>query len=388
MHSANDHAAFQNEIYLAGMGGIVPELPMTYDGLVAAAKEKLSPQAFAYVAGSAGLERTADANRDAFHQWKVVPRMMVDIDQRDTSTNVLGLELPSPIMTAPIGVQGIIHREAEVAVARAAAGLGVPMLLSTVSSYSMEDVADASGDGSRWFQLYWPDEREVAASFVHRAEAAGYSAIVVTLDTKVLGWRPRDLATAYLPFLQGEGLANYRTDPAFLAGLDGDWDDNLQMAILRWVSTYTDRTVTWQDLAWLRSVSNLPIVVKGVLHPDDAREAVDAGVDAIIVSNHGGRQVDNAIGALTMLPEVVDVAGEVPVLFDSGIRSGADVFTAVCLGAKAVLVGRPWVYGLALAGADGVTHVLRSIMAEFDVTMALTGQTRVADLGPHLLRQA
>jgi L-lactate dehydrogenase (cytochrome) len=284
MHRVNDHAAFQNDIYLAGLGGVVPQLPMTYDGLVAAAREKLSPQAFAYVDGSAGLERTADSNRDAFGKWKVVPRMMMDIDQRDTSTSVLGLDLPSPIMTAPIGVQGIIHQDAEVAVARAAAGLGIPMLLSTVSSYSIEEVAEASGDGNRWFQLYWPAERAVAASFVRRAEEAGFSAIVVTLDTKVLGWRPRDLSTAYLPFLQGEGLANYRTDPAFLAGLDDDWDDNPQAAIMRWVATYTDRTVTWRDLEWLRSVSDLPIVVKGVLHPDDARQAVDAGVDGIVVS--------------------------------------------------------------------------------------------------------
>lgn len=388
MHRVDDHAGFQNDIYLAGMSGVVPDLPMTYDGLVAAAKAELSPQAFAYVDGSAGLERTAAANRDAFDEWKVVPRMMVNIDQRDTSTSVLGMDLPSPIMTAPIGVQGIIHREAEVAVARAAVSLDIPMILSTVSSYTIEDVADASGDGNRWFQLYWPSEREVAASFVQRAEAAGYSAIVVTLDTKVLGWRPRDLSTAYLPFLQGEGLANYRTDPAFLSGLDDDWDDNLQAAIIRWVATYSDRAVTWQDIEWLRSVSGLPILVKGVLDPQDAKAAIEAGVDGIIVSNHGGRQVDNAVGALTMLPEVVDVAGDVPVLFDSGIRSGADVFTAVCLGARAVLVGRPWVYGLALAGADGVTHVLRSIMAEFDITMALTGQTSVGDLGRHLLRRS
>ena len=381
-----DHANFQNEIYLQGMAGNTPDLPMTYEGLAAAAKEVLSPEAYGYVAGGAGDERTMDANREAFHQWKVVPRMMVDVDDRDTSTEVLGLTLPSPIMTSPIGVQGIIHDEAEVAVARAAAGQGVPMVLSTVSSYSIEDVAEASGDNGRWFQLYWPGEREVAASFVQRAEAAGYSAIVVTLDTKMLAWRPRDLETAYLPFLQGEGLANYRTDEAFLAGLEGDWDDNPQMAILRWIGLFSDRTVTWDDLDWLRSVTDLPIVVKGVLHPDDARRAVDAGVEGIIVSNHGGRQVDNAIGALTMLPDVVDAVGDVPVLFDSGIRSGADVFTAVCLGARACLIGRPWVYGLGLAGEAGVTHVLRSIMAEFDLTMALSGQTTVAALDRHLLR--
>ncbi len=383
-----DHANFQNEIYLQGMAGNTPELPMTYEGLRAAAKEVLSPEAYAYVAGGAGDERTMDTNREAFGRWRTVPRTMVDVEQRDTSTSVLGLDLPSPIITAPIGVQGIIHDDAEVAVARAAAGLGVPMALSTVSSYSIEDVAEAAGDNGRWFQLYWPAEREVAASFVQRAEAAGYSAIVVTLDTKMLAWRPRDLREAYLPFLQGEGLANYRTDEAFLGGLEEDWDDNPQMAILRWIGLFSDRTVTWEDLDWLRSVTDLPIVVKGVLHPDDARRAVDAGVEGIIVSNHGGRQVDNSIAALTMLPEVVDAVDDVPVLFDSGIRSGADVFTAVCLGARAVLVGRPWVFGLALAGEAGVTHVLRSIMAEFDLTMALTGQTSTADLDRHLLRHA
>ena len=381
-----DHANFQNEIYLQGMTGTTPDLPMTYEGLRAAAQEALSPAAYAYVAGGAGDERTMGANREAFGRWRTVQRMMVDVDQRDTSTSVLGLDLPSPIITAPIGVQGIIHEDAELAVARAAAGLGVPMALSTVSSYSIEEVAEASGDNGRWFQLYWPSERDVAASFVQRAEAAGYSAIVVTLDTKMLAWRPRDLREAYLPFLQGEGLANYRTDEAFLAGLEEDWDDNPQMAILRWIGLFADRTVTWEDLDWLRSVTDLPIVVKGVVHPDDARRAVDAGVEGIIVSNHGGRQVDNAIGALTMLPEVVDAVDGVPVLFDSGIRSGADVFTAVCLGARAVLVGRPWVFGLALAGEDGVTHVLRSIMAEFDLTMALTGQTSTVNLDRHLLR--
>ena len=381
-----DHANFQNELYLQGMAGTTPPLPMTFTGLQEAAREALSPEAFAYVAGGAGDERTMDANREAFLRWKTVPRMMVDVAERDTSTSVLGLELPAPIMTAPIGVQGIIHEDAEVAVARAAAGLDVPVVLSTASSKSIEEVAEAAGDTGRWFQLYWPAEREVAASFVQRAEDAGYSAIVVTLDTKLLAWRPRDLEGAYLPFLQGEGLANYRTDDAFLAPLEQSWEEAPQMAILRWIGLFADKTVSWEDLDWLRSVTDLPIVVKGVLHPDDARRAVDAGVEGIIVSNHGGRQVDNAVGALTMLPEVVDAVDDVPVLFDSGVRTGADVFTAVCLGARAVLVGRPWVYGLGLAGEDGVRHVLRSIMAEFDLTMALTGQTSVGHLGRHLLR--
>jgi lactate 2-monooxygenase len=381
-----EHASFQNEIYLQGMGGVQPSLPMEFSGLEAAARDALSPEAFAYVAGSAGLERTATANRDAFSRWKIVPRMMVDVTERDTSTQLLGTPLPSPIMTAPIGVQSIIHEAGELAVARAAASLDVPMILSTASSCSIEDVAAASGDNPRWFQLYWPSERAVAASLVERAEAAGYRAIVVTLDTKMMAWRPRDLQSAYLPFLQEQGLANYKTDPAFLAGLEQPWDENVPMALLRWIGLFADKTVTWDDIDWLRSVTALPIVVKGIQHVEDARRAVDVGVDALVVSNHGGRQVDNAVGALTVLPEVVDAAGDVPVLFDSGVRSGADVFTALCLGARAVLLGRPWVYGLALAGEDGVRHVLRSIMAEFDLTMALTGQTSVQELGRHLLR--
>jgi lactate 2-monooxygenase len=381
-----EHASFQNEIYLQGMGGVQPSLPMEFSGLEAAAHDALSPEAFAYVAGSAGLERTAAANRDAFSRWKIVPRMMVDVTERDTSTQLLGTPLPSPIMTAPIGVQSIIHEEGELAVARAAASLDVPMILSTASSCSIEDVAAASGDNPRWFQLYWPSERAVAASLVERAEAAGYRAIVVTLDTKMMAWRPRDLQSAYLPFLQQQGLANYKTDPAFLAGLEQPWDENVPMALLRWIGLFADKTVTWDDIDWLRSITSLPIVVKGVQHVEDARRAVDVGIDALVVSNHGGRQVDNAVGALTVLPEVVDAAGDVPVLFDSGVRSGADVFTALCLGARAVLLGRPWVYGLALAGEDGVRHVLRSIMAEFDLTMALTGQTSVQELGRHLLR--
>lgn len=381
-----EHASFQNEIYLQGMGGVQPSLPMEFSGLEAAARDALSPEAFAYVAGSAGLERTAAANRDAFSRWKIVPRMMVDVAERDTSTQLLGTPLPSPIMTAPIGVQSIMHEEGELAVARAAASLDVPMILSTASSCSIEDVAAASGDNPRWFQLYWPSERAVAASLVERAQAAGYRAIVVTLDTKMMAWRPRDLQSAYLPFLQQQGLANYKTDPAFLAGLEQPWDENVPMALLRWIGLFADKTVTWDDIDWLRSITSLPIVVKGIQHVEDARRAVDVGIDALVVSNHGGRQVDNAVGALTVLPEVVDAAGDVPVLFDSGVRSGADVFTALCLGARAVLLGRPWVYGLALAGEDGVRHVLRSIMAEFDLTMALTGQTSVHELGRHLLR--
>jgi L-lactate dehydrogenase (cytochrome) len=381
------HAAFQNEIYLQGLGGGVPDLPMTYDGLRAAAREVLPPKAYGYVAGSAGSEHSAAANDAALRRWRCVPRAMVDVHERDTSTRVLDLDLPAPVLTAPIGVQGIIHPEGELATARGAGAQGVPTIVSTLSSHAMEDVAAAAGDTGRWFQLYWPSGRDLTLSLCRRAVAAGYTAVVVTLDTKILGWRPRDLGQAYLPFLEGEGLANYRTDPVFTAGLARPWDDDPQAAVLQWVGTFSDMTVTWDDLTWLAGELDVPVLVKGVLHPDDARAAVDHGAAGLIVSNHGGRQVDNAVGALTMLPEVVDaVAGQVPVLFDSGVRTGADVFTAVCLGAAAVLVGRPWAFGLALAGERGVEHVLRCILAEFDLTMALTGQTRVTDLGRHLLR--
>lgn len=384
---AVDWQAFQYEIYFGGLGQQTPELPMTYDGLVERAREELSDGAFAYVAGSAGLERTEAANRRAFDDWPIVPRMLVDVESRDLSTTLLGRELPAPVLCAPVGVQSIVHEQAELAVARAAAGLGLPFTCSTVSSFTLEEVAEASGDGPRWFQLYWPNDPEVATSLVQRAERAGYDAIVVTLDTKMLAWRPRDLQTAYLPFLHGEGLANYFSDEVFCAPLDQSPADDPQAAILRWAGLFSHRAATWEDLGALRGATDLPIVLKGILHPDDARRAVDDGLDGVIVSNHGGRQVDGAIGALAALPGVVDaVDDEIPVLFDSGIRSGSDIVKAIALGASAVLVGRPYVWGLALAGEAGVTHVLRSLLAEMDLTMALAGTPTLPDLGRHVFR--
>jgi lactate 2-monooxygenase len=385
-----EHALYQYEIYFTGLGGQTPRFPITYAGLEQAAREVLDDRAFGYVAGGASSEDTVRANTEAFRRHRIVPRGQVDVAARDCRTEVLGTPLPAPLLLAPIGVQSIIHDEAEVATARGAAAAGVPFVLSTAASSTLEDVAEAAGDLRRWYQLYWPDDRDLAASFVHRAEAAGYEAIVVTLDTKLLAWRPRDLETAYLPFLHGEGIANYLADPAFRARLEQAPDaspEAMQAAILTWAAVFSDKRVTWDDLAWLREQTSLPVVLKGVLHPEDARIAVDHGVDGLVVSNHGGRQVDNEVAALDALPEVVAAAGpEVPVLLDSGVRTGVDVFVARCLGARAVLVGRPWCYGLALGGAEGVTHVLKSILAEFDLTMALTGQTSVDDLGPHLLR--
>jgi isopentenyl diphosphate isomerase/L-lactate dehydrogenase-like FMN-dependent dehydrogenase len=290
-------------------------------------------------------------------------------------------------MLAPIGVLSIVHPEAEVAVARAAGGLGIPMVLSTASARNLEEVAQSLGACPRWFQLYWPKDRDFAASLLRRAEQAGYGAIVVTLDTWLLGWRPRDLAGAYLPFLRGEGLANYFSDSVFCAALPKPPQEDIAAAVRHWAEMFSDPSVTWDDLRFLRERTRLPLVLKGILHPDDARRAADLGMDGIIVSNHGGRQVDGAIAALDALPKIAAAAGALPVLFDSGIRTGADVVKALALGAQAVLVGRPYVYGLAIGGEAGVRAVLRALLAELDLTLALSGIARLDELSAGLLER-
>jgi lactate 2-monooxygenase len=377
---------YQNEIYLNGMVGVVPELPIEPGALEAAARERFAPETFGYVAGSAGTESTARANRAAFDRWQIVPRFLRDVSVRDLSTSVLGTTLPAPVALAPVGVQGIVHPDAEIAVAKAAASLRLPMTLSTVSSYSLEDVAAAGGDSPRWFQLYWPKNRDVGASLLGRAKAAGYEALLLTLDTFILAWRPRDLVHAYLPFLQRLGLANYESDPAFLAGLDKSPDDDPTASILHWQSMFGDPSNTWADLAWVREHWDGPIALKGVLHPDDARRAVDAGVEGVIVSNHGGRQIDGSIASLDALPAVVSaIDGRADVLLDSGVRTGSDVLKALALGAKAILIGRPYIYGLGLGGEAGVRHVLRTLLAELELSMALAGYANLSDVGPELL---
>jgi len=375
-------ANYQYEIYLRGMAGELPDLPVFPEGLEERAREAMAPEAFGYVAAGAGSEATVRANREAFERWRIVPRMLRNVGERDLSTEILGTELAAPVMLAPVGVQSIIHPEAELAVARAAAQEGVAMCLSTASSHTIEDVAGALESTPRWFQLYWPSDRELAASLLARAEAAGYTAVVVTLDTWLLAWRPRDLERAYLPFLQGEGLANYFSDPVFRAALEQPPEEGLQAAVGHWISVFSDPTVTWEDLTFLRENTNLPIVLKGILHPDDARLAVDHGMDGVLVSNHGGRQVDGAIAALDALPTVVDAVPEdFPVLFDSGVRSAADAMKAIALGARAVLLGRPYLWGLGIAGEDGVRQVLRGFLAELDLTLALSGHTSFGEVG-------
>ncbi|BBX44035.1 lactate 2-monooxygenase [Mycobacterium cookii] len=379
---------YQNEIYFQGLSGVVPKLPMVFAELEAKAEKALPPSVWSYVAGGAGDERTQRANCEVFQQWGLMPRMFVGAAQRDLSVDVFGLKLPSPLFMAPIGVIAICAQDGhgDLATARAAARTGVPMVMSTLTEDPLEDVAAEFGDTPGFFQLYTPTDRELAASLVHRAEAAGFKGIVVTLDTWVTGWRPRDLSTSNFPQLRGACLANYTSDPVFRASLAQTPEENPQAAVLRWIQLFGN-PLTWDDLPWLRSLTTLPLLVKGICHPDDARRAKDGGVDGIYCSNHGGRQANGGLPALDCLPGVVEAADGLPVLFDSGVRSGADVVKALALGATAVGVGRPYAYGLALGGVDGVVHVLRSILAEADLIMAVDGYPTLKDLTPDTLRR-
>ena len=392
------------------------------DALERAAERAMSPQAFAYVAAGAGNETTKRANEESFGRWRIVPRMLRDVSRRDLSTEIFGRRIPAPLLLSPVGVLEMAHRDADAdaAVARAAAAEGVPMIFSNQASVPMEACAEAMGDATRWFQLYWSSSNELVESLAGRAEACGCEAIVVTLDTTLLGWRSRDLAMAYLPFLRGKGIAQYTSDPVFqrliadasderstptprpnLAALgtliqvirhypDRFWpalrSGKARRAVERFVEIYSRPSLTWDDLPFLRERTKLPIVLKGILHPDDARRAIDAGMDGILVSNHGGRQVDGAIATIEALPGVVGaVEGRVPVLLDSGVRGGADMFKALALGASAVCIGRPYLWGLAVGGEAGVREVIRNYVADFDLTMGLAGCRSIEEIGPETL---
>ncbi|HEY2060197.1 MAG TPA: lactate 2-monooxygenase [Amycolatopsis sp.] len=379
---------FQNEIYFAGLTGRVPTLPMVYDELETRAAQALPPSVLSYVAGGAGDEATQRGNVEAFGDWGLVPRMFVGAKERDLSVDLFGLKLPSPLFLAPVGVIGICAQDGhgDLATARAAAKTGVPMVASTLTVDPLEQVVPEFGDTPGFFQLYTPTNRDLAASLVQRAEAAGFKGIVVTLDTWVTGWRPRDLSTANFPQLRGHCLANYFTDPVFRKLLGKAPEEDPMAAVGLWAQLFGS-PLTWDDLPWLRSLTKLPLIVKGIQHPDDARRAIDGGVDGIYCSNHGGRQANGGLPALACLPGVAEAAGDVPVLFDSGVRSGADVVKALALGATAVGVGRPYAWGLALDGADGVVHVLRTLLAEADLIMAVDGYPTLADLTPEALRK-
>jgi L-lactate dehydrogenase (cytochrome) len=382
--NAFEGSLVQNAIYIAGEA----EWPIGPEDWEAAAEEKLDPGAFGYIAGGAGGEATMRANLEAFDRRRLRPRMLAGNVERDVSVEVLGTRSAAPFFLGPVGVLSIAHEEKEVGAARGAAAMGVPFVLSSAASSSIEEIAEAMGDAPRWFQLYWINDREVAASFVRRAEAAGYSAIVVTLDTPQLAWRPRDLRRAYLPFIRGEGCAQFFTDPVFRAKLSAPPEEDMLTAAAMMLATFPNLGLTWDDLDWMRGQTSLPLLVKGVLRGDDALLAREHGVDGIIVSNHGGRQVDGAVATLDALVEVREAVGaDFPLLVDGGIRRGADVVKAMALGADAVLLGRLYAYGLAVGGAAGVEAVCRQLLAEVDLTLALCGGTSVRELDATLVAQ-
>jgi lactate 2-monooxygenase len=368
-------AMVQNAIYIAQQP---PEWPIAAEDWERAAQEKLDGGAFGYIAGGAGAEETMRANLEAFRRWRIRPRMLTGNASRDLSVDVLGIKSPTPFLLAPVGVLSIAHEEAEVGVARASASSGVPFILSSAATHSIEEVAETGAP--RWFQLYWGNDREICASFVKRAEDNGYSAIVLTLDTLTLGWRPRDLRGAYLPFLKGEGCGQYFNDPVFLARLDKTPAQDPLTAAAMMLANFPNVGLTWNDVDWLRAQTSLPLLVKGVLTAADARNALDHGVDGIIVSNHGGRQVDGAVAALDALIEVRDAFRDAVVLVDGGIRTAADIVKAMALGADAVLLGRPYAYALAVGGQRGVEELIQNLTAELDLTLALAGAHSVREL--------
>jgi lactate 2-monooxygenase len=413
----------QFEIYVGGARGVRPRVAVSVERLERRAQDVMSPEAFAYVAGGAGTEETMRENRAAFERWRIVPRVLRDVSVRDTTIELFGTRLSSPFVLSPIGVLEMAHRDADLAVARASATEGVPMIFSNQASRPMEDCARELGDAPHWFQLYWSTSDDLVESLVKRAEACGCSVVVLTLDTTMLGWRVRDLDLAYLPFLRGKGIAQYTSDPVFVeqlretlleeapptgrvtpSALNTLWQmvsaypgsrfrnlrsGEARAAVRRFVEIYSRPSLTWEDLAFLRERTKLPIVLKGVLSGADASAAVEHGMDGIVVSNHGGRQVDGSIATMDALPSVVEaVQRRVPVLLDSGVRSGADAFRALAVGAAAVGLGRPYVWGLAAAGEDGVREVLRNFRGDFDLTLGLSGYASVADLTPDAVTRA
>ncbi len=412
---------FQKKIYLDGFSGKVSTVSPHFETLEQAAIAKMNTKAAAYIVGGAGNQQTILANRQGFEKWRIVPRMLRNVSESDTSVNLLGHQLPSPLLLAPVGVAEMVHKEADLATARAAKATQTPFIFSNQASVPMEAAAAEMGDSLRFFQLYWSKSRDLVTSLVHRAEACGCKAIVLTLDTTMLGWRTKDLEIGHLPFMEGKGIAQYTSDPVFQKLMDeslkevSDIKPNLTLsaieglikatqnypvggffqklksgrpmaAVKLFTSLYTNPALTWADLAFLREITTLPIFLKGILHPDDARQALDHGMNGIVVSNHGGRQVDGSIGSFEALPKVVEaVAGRVPILLDSGIRGGADMFMALAMGARAVCIGRPYIYGLALNGQRGIEAVIKHFMADFELTMRLAGCKSVSEINPDML---
>lgn len=421
MEPTQDALSWQKKIYLEGIAGIKPKVPASFEKLEKLAKKKMTKPAWAYIAGGAGGEATMRANRAGFEKWAMVPRMLKDVSARNTGVQLLGHSLPYPIVLSPVGVLEMVHPKADLAVGKAAARLGIPFIFSNQASVPMEKVAKAMGDGPRWFQLYWSKSNELVESLVKRAENCGCSAIVVTLDTTMLGWRPSDLDLAYLPFLRAKGIAQYTSDPVFkrllaekavaeeiplerkirpttfvslfqlLSNYPGNFFANVfsgepLAAVRQFINIYSRPSLTWEDLAFLREKTRLPVILKGIVHPADALMAKEQGIVGVMISNHGGRQVDGAVSTIDMLPEIRKAVGtNFPLLLDSGIRTGADAMKAIALGANAVGIGRPYVYGLAVGGEQGVYEALRNITSDFELNMGLTGCRNIEEIkGLHM----
>ena len=389
MSSEDKFGDYIKEIYLHGLNGELPSLPLETNALEAAAAEAMEERSAGYIAAAAGSELTMKFNREAFDRWRIVPRMLRDVSERSHETAILGTKMPAPVMLAPIGVQTLAHEDGELASASAAAAVGLPFIASTAADRTLEDIAFANGDAERWFQLYWTNDDDITASMVRRAEAAGYKAIVITVDTFIPGWKTRDLQQAWLPFVNGIGVANFFSDPVFRGSLEKTPEEDPGMATGHYAGSYINPALTWDRIDWLRQHTSLPILIKGIQHPDDAREAIRIGVDGIVVSNHGGRQVDGAIASLDALPAVAEaIGGKMPVIFDSGIRTGSDIVKALALGADAVLLGRPYIWGLALEGQAGVEKVLKATLADYDLAMALSGFNSPKELTPEALSES
>ena len=348
-------------------------LPLTCDDLHALAAERLSRMAYDYYASGAEEERTLGDNAAAWQRLRLRPRCLVDVSARDLSTTVLGRRVSMPVLVAPTAFQCLAHDDGECATARAAAAEGTVMGLSTLATQPLEDVAAANGDGARWFQLYVYKDRGITRSLVERAEAAGYAALALTVDAPLFGRRLRDMRNGFaLP--NGLTAANLRPSGAGeVRGTSGD------SGLATYIAEMLDQSLTWRDVEWLRSITRVPVIVKGVVRGDDAALAIAHGAAGVVVSNHGGRQLDTAIATADALPEVVSAVGDRgEVYVDGGIRRGTDVLKALALGARAALVGRPVLWGLAVDGEAGVRRALGMLRAELDLAMALCGCADVA----------
>lgn len=380
---------YQDDIYTAGVGGVQPRFPLLYGDLKKRAQEVLDSRIFAYVAGGAGNGLTQTKNVEAFQTYGILPRMLRDRTARDLSVTLFGRKLPSPIYVAPVGVLGAIHPDGDLATARAATKVGVPVMCSTLSACRMEETRAAATGNLAFFQLYPPADPELCEHFVNRAATAGFDGIVITVDTGQLGWRPHDLQKASLPMHYGQCLANYTSDPAYwrLAGVENEEQLTIDKKIATWDKYFSNPGFSWRDVEKIRSMTKLPLLIKGICAPEDARLAIDHGVDGIVCSNHGGRQANGGLPALESLAHVIEAVPDHPVLFDSGVRTGVDIVKALALGATLAGIGRPYVYGLAIGGADGVEFVLRCLLAEADLTMGVDCYASIAEIREYGLKR-